>query len=103
LPQPLPAYTSQMTIDWQGLSRAHAGVPFDGTQVWLAVPNLVGESFGGDGTSLDPDFPYSCYLACWDAAEGRWMTSDCEDEDITWLECNEPVFWAVVDRPDPTA
>lgn len=89
-----------MAIDWQKLPEVHQGAPFDGAQVLVAVPNRVGDAWGVDGLTLDPDFPFTVYLARWDE-EGRWATTEADEDGdgILWLTADQPTFWAVLDLP----
>lgn len=89
-----------MAIDWQKLPALTAGAPFDGEQVLVAVPNRVGDAWGVDGLTLDPDFPFTVYLARWDDQE-RWATTETDDDTngILWLTADQPTFWAELNLP----
>ncbi|MBB4861143.1 hypothetical protein HNO88_004497 [Novosphingobium chloroacetimidivorans] len=90
-----------MAIDWQQLPERGSMLPFNGDQVLLAVPNLIGTSFGGDGKKVDADFPFSLHLARWIDERLEWTTNET-DEDTggsLWLNPTVPVFWGEVEMP----
>ena len=90
-----------MAIDWQKLPEPGAGAPYDGQQVLVAVPNRVGDAWGGDGLKLDEDFPYTPYLARWNAGEGQWETTETDDPPggMLRLSLEQPTRWAVLNLP----
>jgi hypothetical protein len=90
-----------MAIDWQKPPGRGSGPPFTGDQVLLAVPNLIGTAFGGNGVKVDPDFPFTVYIARWDRNEMRWATTEVDDETggILWIDPVVPIFWAELNMP----
>lgn len=89
-----------MAINWQKLPDVGTGAPFDGQQILVAVPNRVDGPWGVDGLTLDPDFPFTVYLARWDEG-ARWATTETDDDTdgILWLTPDQPTFWAELDLP----
>lgn len=90
-----------MAIDWQRLPERGSALPFNGDQVLLAVPNLIGTDFGGDGKKVDPGFPFSLHLARWINEQLEWATNETDEDTggILWLNPAAPVFWAEIDMP----
>ena len=90
-----------MSIAWKRLPRGQAaGAPFDGSDVLLAVPSIVLDQRGRD-VGVDPDHPYSRYIAYWDAERSAWATSETDEDtqEPLWLALEQPRFWAELDHP----
>ena len=87
---------TDMGIIWHALRDDFTERPYSGQQVLVAVPHWIGEAFGGGGRLLDPDYPYSAYLAHWDRNELKWATTETDEETYGtfWLSSDAPCFWA---------
>jgi hypothetical protein len=50
---------------------------------------------------VDPDFPFTVYIARWDSGELRWATTETDDDTrgILWLDPMVAVFWAELNMP----
>jgi hypothetical protein len=90
-----------MAIDWLKLPFPWKGKPFDGEQVLLAVPHLIGPAHGGDGRKVDPEHPFTIYVARWRPRTSEWATTVTNEDTggVLWLGFDEPTFWAEVDFP----
>lgn len=78
---------SHLAIDWQRLPARDSQLPFNGDQVLLAVPHIIGSGHGGDGNMLDPDCPFTLHLARWDAEKLEWATNETDEATgaILWI------------------
>lgn len=90
-----------MPIDWQKLPSRSRELPFNGDEVLLAIPSLIGTHYGGDGRMVDPDFPFSFYLARWDESQLLWATSETDEETghLLLLDPKTPIYWAELTKP----
>lgn len=90
-----------MAIDWQRLPARDSGLPFNGDEILLAVPHVIGAVFGGDGKKVDPDHPYTLHLARWDNKRLEWATNETNDDTggVLWLSPSVPILWAEIELP----
>lgn len=65
-----------MNTFWNDMPEVGSGKPFSCEQVLLAVPHTI----AGEKTHLDPDFPWSFYIASWDGKRSEWETTETDEE-----------------------
>jgi hypothetical protein len=90
-----------MAVGWQQLPPRSPALPFNGDEVLLAVPNLIGVAFGGDGRKVDPGHPFTLHLARWDDRQLQWVTNETDDDTggVFMLDPMVPVLWAEINMP----
>lgn len=73
----------------------------DDVEVLLAVPNLLGSTYGGDGKALHPVHPFSYFIACWESEHNRWRSTETEqDGSPVYLQPHEVSHWKQLGSPD---
>lgn len=85
-------------IDWRRLSGFVEELPFNGDLVLLAVPSAVAFALQLRRCA-EPDTEHVVFLACFDADDRRWATTDEDDGEILWLEASAPEWWAPLAKP----
>jgi hypothetical protein len=90
-----------MAVNWRRIPARSSALPFNGDQVLLAVPNIIGASYGGEGIAVDPASPFWFHVGRWDHEQQRWATSAADDETgtILWVGAAVPAFWAELEPP----
>jgi hypothetical protein len=47
---------------------------------WRPVLRCGARVIGADGAKVDPDLPFTIFLARWDSGELRWATTETDDD-----------------------